>query len=122
MLKSFILLGFLASGDALRLPTTGPVTRRTAIALPALFVPHAAMAKYRPSLAEFKGYGGSPILDEQGEPAGVATGLSHAQLVANSVAMQEKQYGRKLSDDEVAEIDVRWPLPLLCHSRFALAC
>ena len=48
--------------DALRLPAG--VTRRVAIGgalVPALFLPSAAVAKYRPSLAEFKGYGSSPM-------------------------------------------------------------
>ena len=92
--------------DALRLPAG--VTRRVAIGgalVPALFLPSAAVAKYRPSLAEFKGYGSSPLLDEAGSAP--ATNLSHAQLVANSVKMQEDMLGRSLTEEEVAAIDVR---------------
>ena len=107
-----IVLATLAIGTcchALRLPDASVVTRRAAIGgalLPALF-PQVAMAKYRPSLAEYKGLGSSPLLDEAGEASAPQTSLTHAQLVANSVKMQEDMLGRSLTTEEVDAIDVR---------------
>lgn len=132
-----VLLTLLSFVDALRLPLpTEGLTRRGAAlaAVSTLLVPQVASAKYRPSLAEFKGYGNSPLLDEA-KSEGIQTNLSHAQLVANSVEMQEKmcgdscqnhsgtndpsmlsiaclacarhRLGRKLTEEEVAAIDAK---------------
>jgi hypothetical protein len=99
--------------DALRL---SGFDRRAAItggALTALtLLPSDASAKYRPSLAEFKGYGSSPVVDDAKAQQSVQSGLSHAALVANSVKMREEMLGRKLTEDEVKEIDVRATLHL----------
>ena len=87
-----ILALVITTTSALRLPTMDAKTSRRAAlgsALPALMLPLAASAKYRPSLAEFKGYGGSPILDETKNVDAVKTDPSHAQLAANR-AMQQK--------------------------------
>ena len=104
-----ILALVITTTSALRLPTMDAKTSRRAAlgsALPAaLMLPLAASAKYRPSLAEFKGYGGSPILDETKNVDAVKTDLSHAQLVANSCAMQQKMLGRELTVEEVQAID-----------------
>ena len=100
-----LLLVCLATATSLRLPAIA--SRRAALGggAAALLLPLAAQAKYRPSLADFKGYGSSPYVDEANAGEGVKTDLSHAQLVANSVAMQEKMVGRKLTDEEVKVID-----------------
>ena len=74
--------------------------------MPALLVgPELASAAYRPSLAEFKGYGGSPVIDEMNE-AKVSTELSFAQLLANSIKMKEEALRRPLTEDEIKELEV----------------
>jgi len=74
--------------------------------VPALLVgPELASAAYRPSLAEFKGYGGSPVIDEMNE-AKVSTELSFAQLLANSIKMKEEALRRPLTEDEIKELEV----------------
>ena len=86
---SALFLGLCAC-DALRIDAGKSVSRRAAIGgaiLPALFVA-PAFAKYRPSLAEMKGFGSSPIVDEMKEAQPVKTELTHAQLVSNSCEMQ----------------------------------
>ena len=109
LLRVSILVACLfSSADALKLPNS-KISRRaisfgTSALLPAVFISPVA-AKYRPSLAEMKGYGGSPVVDEMNDTVGtVKTDLSFAQLVANSVKMQEQQYGRPLTEDEREEI------------------
>jgi len=101
-----VIFALLPVADALRL---SGFDRRAAItggALTALtLLPSDASAKYRPSLAEFKGYGSSPVVDDAKAQQSVQSGLSHAALVANSVKMREEMLGRKLTEDEVKEID-----------------
>lgn len=91
--------------EALKLPvSTGKLSRRSAMAtlLPAsVFMPSVAIAKYRPSLAEMKGYGNSPIVDEMRDNKAAQTSLSFAQLVANSKKMQEDQSGRPMTEEEL---------------------
>jgi len=91
-MKIFVcaVLGGLCACDALRIDAGKGVSRRAAIGgaiIPALFV-SPAFAKYRPSLAEMKGFGSSPVVDEMKEAQPVKTELTHAQLVANSCEMQ----------------------------------
>jgi len=103
------VLSGLCACDALRIDAGKGVSRRAAIGgaiLPALFV-SPAFAKYRPSLAEMKGFGSSPVVDEMKEAQPVKTELTHAQLVANSCEMQKKLLGRDLTESEVAEIDAK---------------
>ena len=54
-----------------------------------------------------KGYGSSPMVDDANALQGntVKTGLSHAELVANSCKQQEEMLGRKLTDEEVKAVD-----------------
>lgn len=118
MVGRFCFIALLAlAADALRVPSAGPTgtTGRRAAAAQLggalLFLtanaPAPASAKYRPSLAEFKGQGSSPLLDELGEPTAPKTSLSHAELVANTVNTQEKALGRKLAEDEIKAIDAK---------------
>ena len=91
-MKIFVcaVLSGLCACDALRIDAGKGVSRRAAIGgaiIPALFV-SPAFAKYRPSLAEMKGFGSSPVVDEMKEAQPVKTELTHAQLVANSCEMQ----------------------------------
>ena len=94
---------------ALRVPAGPNIDRRAAVwVLPAaVLAPQAASATYRPSLAEFKGYGSSPVVDDSKDPTPIKTELSHAQLVANSVRQQEEMLGRALTESEVAAIEAK---------------
>jgi len=100
-----LVVALVAQAAALTLPTLSTRTTRR-LAVGALFAapfaaPQLASAAYRPSLAEFKGYGSSPVVDEKEAPK---TDLSFAELVANSIKMQEDMLGRPLDDAEKASI------------------
>jgi len=94
--------------SALRLPPAKIESRRAAVGvlLPLFVAPQLASAKYRPSLAESKGLGNSPIVDAAREGS-ANTDLSFAQLVANSKKMQENMLGRPLTDDELATLEAK---------------
>ena len=63
----------------------------------------ASAVSYRPSLAEFKGQGSSPYLDEQKEGS-VQTTLTLQQLVENSARDKMKMLGRELTEEEFREL------------------
>jgi len=95
-----MLLLLALSSQALKLPTV--LSRRAALALPvACALPLAAEAKYRASLAEMKGYGGSPVVDQMKESSTVSTALSFEQLVNNSKKQQEEMLGREMNEEEL---------------------
>lgn len=69
--------------------------------------PQLASAKYRPSLAEQKGFGNSPYDDAVKGSKVIETGLTRAELVANSKKMQEETLGRPLDQDELKELEAK---------------
>jgi hypothetical protein len=66
-----LLFALVALATSLKLPPPAIGRRAAVCLLPAcLFAPQIAEATYRPSLAEMKGYGGSPIVDQMNGPLG----------------------------------------------------
>jgi len=107
------LLLLLAPTAALKLPSSiAPPTarfgRRAALAAAAVaLTPQLASAKYRPTLADSKGFGNSPYTEAVDAQKTVQSSLSHAQLVANSKKMQEEMIGRSLDEDEMKELEAK---------------
>ena len=65
MLRTLLLFALVALTTSLKLPPPAIGRRAAVCLLPAcLFAPQIAEAKYRASLAEMKGYGSSPYVDQ----------------------------------------------------------
>ena len=79
--------------------------------IPVILWPGVASAKYRPSLAESKGWGSSPVVDSANEPQAVSTLLSKAGVgmdaIRGAFAKFDTDGNGKLSAAEFKTVGLR---------------